>query len=125
MAATCGRSIMAEKVLASKRDLSDKTASFIGVEPDLSAYTAEGGPNSGIAVYDDDCIIIDAQATPIMAENVIARVRTATDKPIRYVVLSHYHPGRIPGVSAYNAQGIIASSATHDPWQQSSGDLDC
>jgi glyoxylase-like metal-dependent hydrolase (beta-lactamase superfamily II) len=116
---------MAEKVLASKRDLSDKTASFIGIEPDLSAYTAEGGPNSGITIGDGGRMVIDAQATPIMAEDEIARVRTVTDKPIQYFVLSHYHAGRVPGASAYNAQGSIASNATYDLWHQSSGDLDC
>jgi glyoxylase-like metal-dependent hydrolase (beta-lactamase superfamily II) len=45
---------------------------------------------------------------------VIARVRTVTDKPIKYVVLSHYHAVRVLGASAYKAQGIIASNATYD-----------
>ena len=49
-------------------------------------------------------MVIDAQATPMMAEDVIARVRTVTDKPIKYVVLSHYHAVRVLGASAYKAQ---------------------
>ena len=32
-----------------------------------------------------------------------------TDKPIKYVVLSHYHAVRVLGASAYKAQEIIAS----------------
>jgi glyoxylase-like metal-dependent hydrolase (beta-lactamase superfamily II) len=59
-------------------------------------------------------MVIDAQATPAMARQVIERVRTVTDKPIRYVVLSHYHAVRVLGASAYEAQGIIASQATYD-----------
>jgi glyoxylase-like metal-dependent hydrolase (beta-lactamase superfamily II) len=39
-------------------------------------------------------------------------VRTVTDKPIKYVVLSHYHAVRVLGASAYHAQGIIASAET-------------
>ena len=105
---------MTEKAFASTGDMSEKTVSFTEIGPDLYAYTAEGDPNSGIIVGDDGCMVIDAQATPMMAEDVIARVRSVTDKPIKYVVLSHYHAVRVLGASAYNAQGIIASNATYD-----------
>jgi glyoxylase-like metal-dependent hydrolase (beta-lactamase superfamily II) len=37
-----------------------------------------------------------------------------TDKPIRYVVLSHYHAVRVLGASAYEAQAVVASQATYD-----------
>jgi glyoxylase-like metal-dependent hydrolase (beta-lactamase superfamily II) len=104
---------MSGKAFASTGDLSEKTVSFTEVGPGLYAYTAQGDPNSGIIVGDDGCMVIDAQATPAMAQNVMARVREVTDKPIRYVVLSHYHAVRVLGASAYGAQGIIASDATY------------
>ncbi len=97
---------------ASTADMAAKTISFTPVGPDLYAYTAEGDPNSGIIVGDDCCMVIDAQATPLMAQDVIARVRQVTDKPIRYVVLSHYHAVRVLGASAYEGATIIASEAT-------------
>jgi glyoxylase-like metal-dependent hydrolase (beta-lactamase superfamily II) len=52
-------------------------------------------PNSAVIVGDDGCLVFDAQATPAMANKVIERVRTVTDKPIKYVVLSHYHAVRV------------------------------
>ncbi len=112
----CGRGdmIMTAKGFASTGDLSEKSVSFTEVGPDLYAYTAQGDPNSGIIVGDDGCMVIDAQATPAMAEDVIARVRSVTDKPIKYVVLSHYHAVRVLGASAYGAQGIIASQGTYE-----------
>jgi glyoxylase-like metal-dependent hydrolase (beta-lactamase superfamily II) len=102
-----------EKAFASTADTADKTVSFTEIGPDLYAYTAQGDPNTGIIIGDDACMVIDAQATPAMAQDVIARVRTVTDKPIRYVVLSHYHAVRVLGASAYDAQGIVASQATY------------
>jgi glyoxylase-like metal-dependent hydrolase (beta-lactamase superfamily II) len=66
-----------------------------------------------VIVGDDGCIVFDAQATPAMANKVIERVRTVTDQPIKYVVLSHYHAVRVLGASAYHAQGIVASQETH------------
>ncbi len=103
---------MTDKAFASTADTGQKTVSFDEIGPGLFAYTAQGDPNSGIIVGDDGCMVIDAQATPAMAEDVIARVRQVTDKPIKYVVLSHYHAVRVLGASAYGAQGIIASDAT-------------
>jgi hypothetical protein len=62
-----------------------------------------------VIVGDDGVIVIDAQATPVMAQLVIDAVRQVTDKPIKYVVLSHYHAVRVLGASAYKAQEVIGS----------------
>lgn len=104
---------MSEKNFASQGDLGEKKVSFTELAPGAYAYTAEGDPNSGIIVGDDGVMVIDTQATPAMAEDVIARVREVTDKPIRYIVLTHYHAVRVLGASAYGAEHIIASSGTH------------
>ncbi len=94
---------------ASTKDLVDKTISFDELAPGLYGYTAEGDPNSGIVVGDDSVLVVDAQATPAMAADVIARVRTVTDKPIRHVVLTHYHAVRVLGASGYKGAEVIAS----------------
>jgi glyoxylase-like metal-dependent hydrolase (beta-lactamase superfamily II) len=102
-----------KKAFASTGDLAEKQVSFSEIGPGLFAYTAQGDPNSGIIVGDDGCIVVDAQATPAMARDVVARVAQVTDKPIKYVVLSHYQAVRVLGASAYGAQGIIASDETY------------
>jgi glyoxylase-like metal-dependent hydrolase (beta-lactamase superfamily II) len=102
-----------QKAFASTGDLTEKKISFTEVGPGLYAFTAEGDPNTGVIVGDDCCAVFDAQATPAMARQVIERVRAVTDKPIKYVILSHYHAVRVLGASAYGAQGILASQETH------------
>ena len=102
-----------QKTFASTGDLTEKRVSFTEVGPDLFAYAAEGDPNTGVIVGDDCCAVFDAQATPAMARQVVEKVRTVTDKPIKYVILSHYHAVRVLGASAYQAQGIVASQETH------------
>ena len=99
---------------ASTKDLAEKQISFEELGPGLYGYTAEGDPNSGVVIGDDSVLVVDAQATPIMAGDVIARVRAVTDKPIKYVVLSHYHAVRVLGASAYEGAEIIASDVTRD-----------
>jgi glyoxylase-like metal-dependent hydrolase (beta-lactamase superfamily II) len=102
-----------QKAFASTGDLTEKKISFTEVGPGLYAFTAEGDPNTGVIVGDDCCAVFDAQATPAMARQVIERVRAVTDKPIKYVILSHYHAVRVLGASAYQAQGILASQETY------------
>ena len=97
---------------ASTGDMAEKKVTFGRVGEGLFAYTAEGDPNTGVIVGDDCCMVIDAQATPLMAQDVIARVKTVTDKPIKYVLLSHYHAVRVLGASAFEASEILASEAT-------------
>ncbi|MGE5089196.1 MAG: MBL fold metallo-hydrolase [Candidatus Levyibacteriota bacterium] len=102
------------KTFASHADLAEKKVSFDKLSDHAWAYTAEGDPNSGIVVGDDAVMVIDTQATPVMAQDVIRRIREVTDKPIRYVVLSHYHAVRVLGATAYGAGHVIASQDTYD-----------
>ncbi|NLD53400.1 MAG: MBL fold metallo-hydrolase [Burkholderiaceae bacterium] len=100
---------------ASKADLTAKKTTFTQLSRNAYAYTAEGDPNSGVIIGDDSCMIIDTTATPVMAQDLIARIREVTDKPIKWVVLSHYHAVRVLGASAYAAEGaqaVIASQGT-------------
>ena len=102
---------------ASSADLEEKQVTFSQLSEHCWAFTAEGDPNTGVIIGDDAVMIIDATATPIMAQQVIRRVRELTDKPIKYVVLSHYHAVRVLGASGYRAEGleqIIASKDTYD-----------
>ena len=102
------------KQFASQGDLQDKVVSFEKLSDHAYAYTAEGDPNTGVIVGDDAVMVVDAQATPVMAQDVIRRIREVTDKPVKYVLLSHYHAVRVFGASAYQAQEILASRDTYD-----------
>jgi glyoxylase-like metal-dependent hydrolase (beta-lactamase superfamily II) len=104
---------MENKSFASQADLADKVISFDRLSDHAYAYTAQGDPNTGVVIGDTAVMVIDTQATPVMAQDVIRCVRSVTDKPIRYVVLSHYHAVRVLGASAYGAEHIIASRDTH------------
>ena len=99
---------------ASQADLDEKQVTFAQISEHAWAYTAEGDPNTGVVIGDDCVLVADTQATPTMAADVIRRIREVTDKPIRHVVLTHYHAVRVLGASAYGAQQIIASEDTRD-----------
>jgi len=102
------------KAFASHADVEEKKISFDKLSDHAYAYTAEGDPNTGIVIGDDAAMVIDTQPTPVMAQDVIRRRRQVTDKPIRYVVLSHYHAVRVLGASGYKPEHVIASRDTYD-----------
>jgi hypothetical protein len=55
-----------EKKFASQADLAEKI-SFVQLGEGAYAYTAEGDPNTGVVIGDDSVMVIDTQATPVMA----------------------------------------------------------
>ncbi|MEM8578442.1 MAG: MBL fold metallo-hydrolase [Pseudomonadota bacterium] len=97
------------KAFASAGDMTEKAISFTEVGDGLWAFTAEGDPNSGVIIGDESVMIVEAQATPRLANKVIEKVREVTDKPISHLVLTHYHAVRVLGASAYGAPQIIMS----------------
>ncbi len=105
------------KAFASQADLADKKITFEQLSPHCWAYTAEGDPNSGVIIGEKFIMVSDATATPAMARDLIQQIRKVSDKPIKYVLLTHYHAVRVLGASAYVAEGateIIASRGTYE-----------
>ena len=105
------------KAFASQADLDDKKTTFEQLSPHCWAYTAEGDPNSGVIIGEKFIMVSDATATPAMAQDLIKQIRTVSDKPIKYVLLTHYHAVRVLGASAYVAEGateVIASRGTYE-----------
>ncbi len=105
------------KQFASVADLEVKKTTFEQLSAHCWAYTAEGDPNTGVVIGEDAVLICDALATPVMAQNLIAEIRKVTDKPIKYVVLSHYHAVRVLGASGYRAAGMQEIIASQGTWE--------
>jgi glyoxylase-like metal-dependent hydrolase (beta-lactamase superfamily II) len=101
------------KAFASQGDLAEKRETFDELAPGVFALTAEGDPNSGVVIGDDSVLVIDARATPVMAQELVAHIRKVTDKPIRHVLLTHYHAVRVLGTAGCEERvNVIASDVT-------------
>ena len=100
------------KPFASSQDLAEKAARVEVLAEGVYARTAEGDPNVGAVEGEDFLVCFEAQATPAAARDWLAELRTHTDKPVRYLVLSHYHAVRVLGASAFDAQEIVMHDLT-------------
>ena len=102
------------KAFASRGDMAAKKVTFEKIGEGAYSYSAEGDPTSGVIIGDDAVMVIDTRSTPVAAQDLIKRVRRVTKKPIKYVVLTHYHAVRVLGASAYKADHIVCSEMTLD-----------
>jgi len=59
--------------------------------------------NSVVIVGDDGVLVFDTGNLPSSTRRQIAEIRKLTDKPVRYVVNSHWHPDHNLGNSEYRA----------------------
>src|SRR5919202_90694 len=93
---------MPARPFASSADLGDKAETLEVLGDGVYALTAEGDPNVGAIEGEDFLVCFEARATPVAAAAWLARLRQHTDKPVRYLVLSHYHAVRVLGASAFD-----------------------
>jgi glyoxylase-like metal-dependent hydrolase (beta-lactamase superfamily II) len=103
---------VASKAFASSADLAEKQQTLEVLADGVYALTAEGDPNIGAIEGEDFLVCFEALATPVAARQWLARLRQHTSKPVRYLVLSHYHAVRVLGASAFDAEVIVAHENT-------------
>ncbi|MEV3978914.1 MBL fold metallo-hydrolase [Nonomuraea sp. NPDC049758] len=102
------------KPFASSADLGEKRQSLEVLAEGVYALTAEGDPNVGAIEGEDFLVCFEALATPTAAGDWLARLREHTGKPVRYLVLSHYHAVRVLGASAFGADVVVAHDKTRE-----------
>jgi glyoxylase-like metal-dependent hydrolase (beta-lactamase superfamily II) len=105
---------MAAKAFASSADLDAKEQTLEILANGVYALTAEGDPNVGAIEGEDFLVCFEALATPVAAREWLGRLRQHTDKPVRYLVLSHYHAVRVLGASAFGAEIIVTHEKTRE-----------
>ena len=58
--------------------------------------------NAAVIVNADHVIVVDTQLSPGRARAVLAEIRKLTDRPVRYVINTHWHGDHVQGNMAYH-----------------------
>ncbi len=61
--------------------------------------------NAGFVIGKQCVVVIDALGSPALANQLIHEIKKLTDKPIAYVILTHYHADHIYGLQSFSAMG--------------------
>lgn len=97
---------------ASTADRTEQRPEVVPLAPDIYGYLSASDPNCGFVVGRDCVLAVDTTATPAAARRWLQEIRKVTDKPVRYVFLTHYHAVRVMGAAAFEGATIIASEGT-------------
>jgi len=83
-----------------------------GISTDYAGFIS----NAGVVIGADSVLLIDSLGTPALANKLLALIRDVTDKPIKTVIVTHYHTDHMYGLQVFKDQGaeiIAAHSAVN------------
>lgn len=86
--------------------LASAQAQFWDVTPVADGVYAAIGKNGAfgncaVVVNQDDVLVVDGSMRPSWARDLVQQIKRITDKPVRYVVNTHWHPDHTQGDQAY------------------------
>ena len=110
-------SIVAMSCTAAPIKVSDDSIRELSSKPQIIAFESNSnGFNTKTFFYDngEEVVAFDTQFTPELAKQALAFLRTKTQNPISYVVITHPNPDKFNGMSVFQKLGakVIASQAT-------------
>ena len=88
-----------DSVQASPQKVAIADGVYQFLSPDIGGIEVDG--NSIAIVNQSDVLVFDTNVLPSSAQAVLGELRKITDKPVRYVVNSHWHPDHWDGNEVY------------------------
>lgn len=85
--------------------VADRIWYFRGESGQASAANQGYTSNAGFVLTDDGVLVFDALGTPALAQAMLQAIRTITTKPVRRVIVSHYHADHVYGLQVFKAAG--------------------
>jgi cyclase len=109
--------------VASAQQLFDIKPVADGVYAALAKPAYKTNCNAAIIMLDDGVLVVDTHSKPSAARGLIAQIKQLTDKPVKYVVNTHFHWDHYQGNQAYPSSWpagveIISSQATRESIEQ-------
>jgi glyoxylase-like metal-dependent hydrolase (beta-lactamase superfamily II) len=80
---------------------------YVQGKPGVASAANEGfNSNAGFVVTREGVVVIDALGTPVLGEALLASIRAVTDKPVKRLILTHYHADHFYGAVAFRRAGV-------------------
>jgi glyoxylase-like metal-dependent hydrolase (beta-lactamase superfamily II) len=114
--------IMAFSTRAQETTLPDKPREIVlkQVAPDLYFLFDYGSSNASFLITEEGVLVVDTRQHVRDGEDLLARIRKITDKPVKWVVNTHFHADHYLGNAAFKAAGatIVAHRDTAELMQR-------
>ena len=93
------------------------TYMFFGNIAEVDEYNRGWNGNAGFVVTANSVVVIDSLGSPKLGQRMISTIKKVTNKPIKYLIITHNHPDHFYGAIAFRRLGgvkIIAHKGTMD-----------
>lgn len=112
-------SLAAAAALSAAEPLFTLTPMADGVYAAIASPAYKTNCNALVVVLDDSVLVVDTHSKPSAARALIEQIKTITDKPVKFVVNTHFHWDHVQGGQAYSAAWpagleIISSEKTRE-----------
>jgi glyoxylase-like metal-dependent hydrolase (beta-lactamase superfamily II) len=108
---------------ASAADTAEQVPKVEELAPGCYGFISGHDPNCGFVVGRDAVLAVDTRATPLLARDLLRAIRSVTERPVRYVFLTHYHAVRALGASAFPDAVVVSTAGTRE-WIETRGEAD-
>ena len=79
---------------------------YVQGQPGVASAANEGyNSNAGFVITDEGVVVVDALGTPALGEAFLEAIRGVTAKPIRRVIVTHYHADHFYGLEPLKRAG--------------------
>jgi cyclase len=115
---TCVVVLLALECITSASELFDFQPLATGVYVAIARPTFRTNCNSVIVLMSDGVLVVDTESKPSAAREVINFIKQKTNRPVRYIVLTHFHADHTQGAAEYVKEWpeveIVSSDVTRD-----------
>lgn len=96
--------------------IAPQTYLFFGNIAEVDENNRGWNGNAGFVVTDAGVVVIDALGSPRLGQRMLATIKSVTDKPVKYLIITHNHPDHaygaiafrnLPGVSILGHKGVL------------------
>jgi metal-dependent hydrolase (beta-lactamase superfamily II) len=88
-------------LLFTKLSNAQEGINYIEVSENLYAIENPHGGNIAFLVTRKGVVVIDAGSTPNNGKEIVSVIKSVTKKPIKYLILTHFHGDHINGVAGF------------------------
>ena len=108
---------------SSAADTAEQVPQLETLAPGCYGFISRHDPNCGFIVGEEAVLVVDTRATPRLGRELHDAIRTVTDRPVRYVFLTHFHAVRALGASVFTDATVISTLGTRE-WIRTRGEAD-
>ncbi len=97
--------------------IAEDTYMLFGNIAEVDEHNRGWNGNAGFIVTEAGVFVVDALGTPKLGRRFLATIRSVTDKPVRYLLLTHHHPDHSYGAIAFRRHtdaSVVAHKGTLD-----------